>query len=373
MKIQRHILALIAAGSLGLGCPVWAAVAEWDEEPSASETPSEVAGASEESVPSLSAGPSEPIVREVLTFGLRFDTSFSAGSPAQQGFFIPSSRLSAYGVLSDWVSYRFSVGQTREFSTVLLPQLLPVEAFLNLSDFSREQGEADPMLSWKVGLFTPSFHPNWTKDLSDLDLPDYGESHKALFMARDIGTELSYEFSPRGMKLGIGAFNGNGIVSMNSNNSKAFTAFVQNSAMVGEFRLTLLASGYALFQSSRGSINYRSRMVGMVSLLTEWEPLNLSANLDFFGGTFEDSMRSLNPSGWAASVSVGIEPWMRVWGRVEILSNPPESATNPTQHFQIGPELLLGENFKLFAYYDYLNFELLGAENSFQVRLRLNL
>jgi len=308
---------------------------------------------------------------ERLGLGLRLDSAFSAGAPAQQGFAVPSVRVTLHGDISTNASYRLSLGQTREFSTVMLPQILPVEAYIDIATGRNDGMSAESLLNWRIGMFTPTFNPWWTPDLTDVDLPDYHETHKQLFISRDLGTEISYEVRPGGLKFGAGAFNGNGIVALNSNSSKAFTGYLSQGIQFPGLKWTLGASGYTLVQSDPDSINYKSYLVGNVYSAFHFEKIALDLKVEFFAGSFRDSTQNFSSAGGAGTLYVGILPWLRLFTRGESVSNPVTTQFAQYRHFQIGPSFYLGEGLKAYTFYDYADSGTGHQENSFHIRLRL--
>jgi len=314
----------------------------------------------------------ETKAQDMLSLSLRLDAGFSAGAPDVQGFSIPSLRFSAFGDVSDSLSYRVSFGQTREFSSIQLPQILPVEAYLNLRVSKNSDTRGAPAINWRIGMFTPTFNPWWSPDLTDLELPDYDVTHKTLFLSRDIGTELSYEFNPNGLKVGVGAFNGNGIFSLNSNNSKAFTAFANQGLTLAGVKMNIGAASYALFQSTQGSINFKSDWVTDVYASLNIESLGTDLMIDGFGGTFQDSIASARVGGFGVTSIVGIARAMKVFARWESLDHSPSSELElALHHFELGPIFLVDAALKVYAFYEFLDFGDGTSENAFQVRLRL--
>jgi hypothetical protein len=307
---------------------------------------------------------------DLLNFGLRIDSALSEGGPTDQGFSIPSIRLTAFGDVTDNFNYRLSFGQTREFSSAQLPQILPVEAYADYISAKRGDTESS-RLDWKAGMFTPSFNPWWTPDLTDIAMPDYLDSHRAMFISRDIGTEVSYEFKPEGFKAGVGLFNGNGIVALNSNNSKAFTAFLRETIPMGDASLEIGASAYGLFQATSGSINYIQNEVGDFYLDLNINSIGLNVMADAFAGNFQNSINVYNPVGGSASVSLDLLDWLKVFGRFETLSQDPANSGLTLLHFQVGPILKIVDQFTVYSFYEYYDHGDGNIENSFQIRARL--
>ncbi len=314
----------------------------------------------------------ETAARDMLSLSLRLDAGFTAGAPDVQGFSLPSLRFSAFGDVTDVLSYRVSFGQTREFSSVQLPQLLPVEGYLNFRISRNEDTRSAPALNWRFGMFTPTFNPWWTPDLTDLELPDYGLVQKATFLSRDIGTELSYEFGPKLPTIGVGAFNGNGIFALNSNNSKAFTAFIDQKIGVGNLTLDMGASAYALFQSSPGAVNYVQNTLGDVYMGVTLSHPDINLMVDGFTGTFDNSYNDFDSTGAGITAILGVTHWAKAFIRWESLDHSPLSEFGLSlHHFEIGPILILDAALKAYTYYEFLDFGDGTSENAFQLRFRL--
>ena len=91
----------------------------------AAEAPSEVVPATDSAGPATTSGEITAPVREeeapVLEMGVRIDSNYSVGVPSLQGFSVPSLRLEASGEAGPFLSYSLAAGQTREFSTLMLP------------------------------------------------------------------------------------------------------------------------------------------------------------------------------------------------------------------------------------------------------------
>jgi hypothetical protein len=308
---------------------------------------------------------------DLLALQARIDAAFSAGPPVAQGFAIPSIRLSAYGDIGANINYRLSFGETREFTTVALPQILPVEAYVEWSTIRLTLDREDPAFIWRVGMFTPSFNPWWTPDLTYLQEPDYFAIHQALFMSRDIGTELAYEPSANGFRASIGVFNGNGILSLNTNNSRAFSASVSNNFEEDESQLLVGASGYDLTQSSAGSVNFKALWVSDFFANLTLKRLGLTVGGDFTVAGYTDSVTQCTPVGGTASVSLDVIEWLKLFGRAELLTSPPLLPTGTLQHYEIGPIFSFSQALNLYVWYDYLDQGNGNIQNSFQMRLRL--
>ncbi len=305
-----------------------------------------------------------------LAMGARFDTAFLTGSGLIQGFTLPSARLTVFGDLSLHVKYRFSLGQTREFSTVLLPQILPVEAFVDFSTrplFRNESG-----LVVRMGMFTPDFHPLWTPDLSYLTLPTYHESHRTLFLGRELGLQVKYHSSNDQFEAGLAFVNGVGILSENSNNAKALALFVKHGFEFGSAEFKMGLSAFGRLQSSKGSLNFRQDWLALAWASMRLRSIELWA--EYYLGEFEDSAVRNEPNGSAFMISVEVSPTISLWGRYETLGGSPSGATGIMDRWEVGPRFQLHSNLQLFSTYSQIDEGFgLGAIQEFRVQLRLNI
>ncbi|MBY0371435.1 hypothetical protein K2X33_12160 [bacterium] len=302
--------------------------------------------------------------RQLLLVGLRLDASYQAGGVVVQGFSIPSVRLTAWGEAGEHISYRFSLGQTREFSTVLLPVVLPVEGYIDLHTPER-LGQGSEW-SLKFGLFTPTFNPWWSPDLSGVALPDYNETHRALFIGRDIGAEIRYE-PVKDVLIHVGAFNGSGLFNLNTNNSKALTGGLRATFHVGNLQWMWGAAGFYHQQADSASVNYRSDWVANVFTEMRFEGTDWRIGAECFGGMLTDSIRTTGPFGMAATLQTPFFPGTKLFGRLETLNGPQN-----IQHAQAGTILDLDPALAAYIFYRYLD-RGNGPENIGEVRFRLNL
>lgn len=284
----------------------------------------------------LSVPSSSVAETSLLNVGVRFDSQFIGGDPTQQGFSIPSARLTASGDATSYLSYRFSVGQTREFTSLSLPQLMPVEAYVQASNLPTGVVDSGSRVSLTMGLFTPSFNPWWTPDLTYLYIPDYAASHRMLFITRDIGAEITFAPLSDRVEFAIGAFNGNGIQSPNTNNARAFTGMARAAIPLGPVRWMLGAGAYQYSQSSRGSVNFRTQWTADLYTAFDYAPAGISLCGEVFLGEYEDSTRMLSPRGAAGMVTVGIVSWLKLFARYETLKSAPVTGLG-VRHFQAGP------------------------------------
>jgi len=305
----------------------------------------------------------------ILIMGLRLDTLYALNGVIDQGFSIPMLRVIASGSVSPLLSYRIALGQSREFSSVLLPQLIPVEAFVDVGRVAEGgHAESEQLLGWRLGMFSPSLNPWWTPDLGISRIADYGQLHTSLLLNRDVGTEVTISaFSEGHIKLGY--FNGSGIYNLNTNNSKAITGLVTKAIKFdGETRLWLGISGYSVFQSVQGSVNFRSNWISNLYARLEWE--NAQIGLEILGGEFQDNLRLVQPLGIAGICDIPMASGLNLFGRFETGTQMPEGGN--LNHFQLGPKLSWDSSVQLFLFYDYLE-NYLGRQNSGQFRLRITI
>lgn len=341
------------------------------EELSAPKMENETSGANGvESIPFPKAKEEELSPSNSLGFNIRIDTAYSGGGAVYQGFSIPSIRLSGFGEVDKYLNYRLSFGQTREFSTASLAQILPVEAFVVLS-LNPNSTETYSNLKLKVGLFSPSFNPVWTPDLSYLNIPDFNETHRALFLSREVGAELMFEPFNKVLEMGVGAFNGTGVFAQNTNNAKAFTAYLKLNIQMQKWNFSLGTGNYFLNQASLGSINYKSTRVSDVFLNIEIPHWNTQFVIDGFTAQFDDSVSGIAPLGGAAVLSLGITSWLGLFGRYEYATKSPV-LSGCIRQFQIGPEIYFNPSVKSFITFTEL--EAGGSkEKTLMVRLRLSI
>lgn len=311
----------------------------------------------------------------LLLLGLRVDTSYFAGSVLQQGFALSSVRLSAWGNSGSYISYRFSLGQTREFSSILLPQLTPVEAWVDFHTASKSDWNAKSRLNWRVGMFTPTFNPWWSPDLADMQvlLPDYNTTHKIAFLNRDIGTELTVEPVADRLYLTAGVFNGNGIFAFNTNAAKAFTFSLQTKIPLYESRLWVGASGYLMDQADPTSISFRNN--GIWNFFTAWEYPNWKTWLTFelFGGELNDATRTSYPFGAAASLQFRAFKGFRWFSRAESMRGTGRGGNERVTSIQAGPVFDFAKTAQLFLLFHHNEVEDGTNENYGLFRLRLQI
>ncbi len=303
----------------------------------------------------------------LISVAARMDLTAVIGNPTYQGFSLPSVRFSAYGGASPAVGYRLSVGQTREFSSALINQLIPVEAYVDLYPVMGEVFQRKIRI--RTGLFTPQYNPWWSADLSDLVFPDYLSTHTLLFVSRDLGVEVRFALGEDTLLLSVGYVNGNGILSLNTNSTKTLIGSAKLSLPVGASRMGIGWGGYSLRQAALGSINFKSNSIHDIFAFAEGDWGVLVG--EFFFGKFSDSTRGVFPSGGAGSLMV--RPFENLWFfvRGEGLANPP-TGNGPLSQWQVGPILHLNSATTLFSYFKYNR---VGVANQYsgEVRLRLSM
>jgi hypothetical protein len=289
----------------------------------------------------------------LLLVGLRMDAAYTGGGLSTQGFSIPSVRLTAWGQAGDLIGYRLSLGQTREFSTALLPQILPVEAYIDFNSASMLDWNPRSKLLVRLGLFTPSFNPWWSPDLADIPVPDYQSSHSLLFINRDIGAELVVEPIAGRIQFFAGMFNGSGIVGSNTNNAKAFTAGIRGAIPIGATKLTLGASAYLREQADSGSVNYRADSIVNLYTALEVPGTAFRVNGEVFAGTLNDSTRSSNPLGGALTLQVPVFRGFRIFTRAELVRGT-GTGNGWLRNAQMGPVMELQKGATAYLFYQYL-------------------
>lgn len=300
----------------------------------------------------------------LLAVNGRLDLAFSGGAPVAQGFYIPSMRLGARGTLSPRLEYGLSLGQTREFATAQLPQMLPVEAFMAVKVVAA--AEEFPLVL-KLGMFNPTLNPWWSPDLAELTLPDYQTIHRILLLDNDVGVELQFQPGTERLKVRLGLFNGNGIYSLNTNNARAFNASIEMNFRLDVGKLLVGLSAYTQTQSAVGSVNYKSNWLFDHYALLENERWTVGA--DILSGGFEDSTRIAYPLGLGLFGLYRVTEDLHAYGRYEFLQASPTFSGDLTT-WQLGPMITIDHNFKAFFYYESTDGPS-GVINSGQVRLRL--
>ncbi len=307
----------------------------------------------------------------ILDLSSRLDVALLTGGSVQQGWSVPSVRMTAEGATSESVHYRLSLGETREFSSAQLPQILPVEGYIELRQHWGE-GETQSGLQARVGIFTPAGSPWWAPDLSEIDLPDYHEIDKAELLSRDIGAQLTYQPWSDRLSVSIGIFNGTGILALDTNNAHALTAAIEGKAWRGPNEIDLGGSVYQFNQASSGSTSYESNLIGDLYLRARLDRLGCVLTAEALGGSAVDSTRTASPIGGAVTAEVAFAPWGRAFGRLEDLANS-GSGTGSLRHFQLGPVFAIDRGVEAWLLYDYFDFGSGNGAAQQQAYLRVRL
>lgn len=307
----------------------------------------------------------------LLAVGLRADVSFSAGRPTDQGFSMPGLRLNFSGEIARAVDYKVSLAPSREFSSVLIPQILPVDAWLQIHNGAHDAWNSEPSLIWKVGMFAPTSSPNYSSDLADLPIPDYAKTHQATLLFRELGTELTVH-PVGGIALTGGIFNGSGIIALNTNNSKALTgAALGRFELGGDTSLHFGISGYSSRQSDSGSVNFISNGIGN-GFVTLRLGEHTQLGIDIVTGKLQDASRSVSVFGFTGTAVVGLSSWLKAYFRGEALRYAP--LTEPRMNrVQLGPILEPLKNLRLFVFAEHTDDSTGATENAFQCLMRLTL
>lgn len=320
--------------------------------------------------PSLSESTQSNVLKpsNSLGFNVRIDAAYSGGGSVYQGFSIPSIRLSGFGEVGKYLDYRLSVAQTREFSRSSLAQILPAEAYVVLS-LNPNVTDTKTNLRLKAGLFSPSFNPVWTPDLSYLNIPDFNETHRALFLFREVGAEIHLEPFKKWLEIAVGAFNGTGIFAQNTNNSRALTAHLKLNIPFQKWTMSLGTGNYFLNQANVGEVGYKSITVSDLFLGVEIPDWNTQLYIDGFSSHF-DHISGLNPVGGSAVLNLGLTSWLGLFGRYEYATESPV-LSGCIRQFQLGPVIYFDPAVKSFVTYGEL--ETGGSkERTMMIRLRLS-
>ncbi len=300
----------------------------------------------------------EVTIKEIpswLAMALAFDVGFTAGTPSQQGFSIPFFRLNASGDITPWVSYSIKLGQTREVSSSMLPQLLPTEVKVNLSTLEKKMRKLDSQGNFgaDVGMFIPTFNPFWSKDLNEMEIPAYSTAQAVIFLPQDIGVEFFYEKPLQDFKATLGVFNGSGNFSLNTNNSRAVIASLSKGISLGSSRVTLGTSGYLLNQSSDGTLNYKSyQLIHAYLNLQTWQDRFLFG-VEYSTGNFNDSSQRTRSTEFAFVTEATLSESVSLFGRYEKMEAAPKGDYDDFAHLQVGPVIKIVPQAKLFIYWDY--------------------
>jgi hypothetical protein len=323
-------------------------------------------------VASPAAQADETAGAQMLAVGLRTDVGFSAGRPTDQGFSLSGLRLNISGEVARYFDYKVSLAPSREFSSVLVPQVLPVDAWVQFRDAGRSSWKSEATFLWKVGMFAPTLNPTFSADLSEVPVPDYAHSHQALLLFRELGSEITWRPVPGVVDLSLGVFNGSGIVSLNTNNAKAFSgSAVVHVGVDSGSTLDLGVSAYSARQSDSGSVNYLANTVGDLFASLHFGEVSV-LSLDVASGRLQDSSRSVGVVGVTASAFVGLSPWLRAYFRAEALRYSP-SIEPKLNRVQLGPAFDPARAIRLFLYYEHEDDGTGASENAIQALVRLTL
>ena len=300
--------------------------------------------------------------------GARVDASFSAGGPVEQGFQVPSLRLWTSGMLSQLIGYKIALGPTREFSSVMLPQIIPVEAYTLVG--GDLQGISGTYL--RVGMFRPITNPWWSADLGSSPIPDYFLTHRAIFFSNDVGVEAAFEAIPGFAQVVLGAMNGNGIFSLNTNSTKAMTFQFKGTLPIGSAKLIFGGGAGRLLQSSEGSISFKNNWYA--NLFASFDSEAVKLGIDTTKAEYRDSFVSLQPTGSAAWLSVRLIEDCRAFLMIENMGPMPTQG-NILFHVQAGPSFAYKKGLQVFVYYDgrVTTSTSSEREDTAQIRFRVSL
>lgn len=340
---------------------------------------------SEETQPAVTAEPAPPApepvetaqpsseitlktLRSVSLVGL-MDVAYRTGYPIEQGFVLPAVRLGLQGQVGDHVGYRFSLGQTREYATVLLPQMLPVEAYVEWASEAVVSSERSGLF-WRTGMFTPQLHPAWTPDIAEIRVADYATVHRKIFISRDLGTQLLYRIPSGRLEAAAGLFNGSGVFGLNTNQAKAFTGYLSAELLkFGDSVFRIGVGSYYLSQSTPISTNYKRNY--LTDIFVTWESPSFSLSGEGFYGSFTDAVNSYYLQGGIGTAVVRFSSQWELFSRFEYLTHPPTNGIGTLQIFQVGPMLRLQEGFSLYLTYNMEQATNTTRVHSAEFRLRL--
>jgi hypothetical protein len=309
----------------------------------------------------------EPTETKAINTHVRFDGNFFTGSGGVEGFSLPSYRLSLFGVVSPHIRYRMSLGQAREFSSVLLPQVVPVEAFAVFAAGNRKKNHA----TITAGLFAPSLVPWWTPDLSDLPIPEYASVHRAMLLGRELGTELTVAVVPGSVEASVAFVNGTGIFGSQSGATRAVTGMVRAAFGTPAIRVMLGAGGYYLTVGTLGTSQFRQQTVVDAFLQLRVPRLGVMLGADAIFGQYVDAFRKLAPSGGNVFLLANVASWADGFGRYEFLDR--WWGDRPSfRRVEVGPVFRLDAGVRLFVLVVHEQAEGRG-ELGGEARLRLQL
>lgn len=260
-------------------------------------------------------------------FDASIDFQFTTNGPVQQGFAIPRLFAGVSGQINSHVNYVVAAAEARQSSSLQLPFLVPKMVSLSFTRL------ADSPSTVRVGLFRPWLNPEWSEIRTEF--PDYLGIHSQLLLSDEMGVEGVYALDT-GIDVGVGMTNGNGLIALNTNNSRAFHLFVRSPKRSDDQHMWWGASLYSYRQSTQGAANYRGQWVGNVFIDAFAPTYDITAGIEFIWGGFVDNFNSYAPQGWAANMFV---PFLgsKLMLRAEQLINSPSYGGNSYKRFEIGP------------------------------------
>ncbi len=307
-----------------------------------------------------------------LNVKARFDAAFSGGEPTQQGFTLPHFFLGVDGTANPWMTYRLTVSPSREYSTGLVPNVVPTEAFIRMGSVSQKEMADTANITATLGLMAPTINPWWSPDIGDLWVPDFFYGQRLLLLSRDMGLELAGHLIPKRLEVAVGYFNGNGIFGFNTNNSRALTAFGRLHLIPpGTWQMYVGGGFFHFAQGVSGATNYRQNWVANPFLAIEGEPLQLHFSLEGWWGGFQDSARRYSPKGVVASLRLG-HPRLQGFVRYLNLSSVPTSMGRLSE-LHLGATSDPFPHLKIFFYFQQVAGRSTGTENSVNLRARFAL
>ncbi len=284
---------------------------------------------------------------------LKTDLGFRAFDPTDQGFSLKHLRFGVKGDLNEQVSYHFSIGTVREFSSVLLPQLITEEAFIVFGE---------EFIKGKFGIFSPFLNSFWSTELLDSPLPSYSKVHEELLIKRDIGVELSSLIN--NINFTLGAFNGSGIISLNSTNSKLFTVSFSPNFQIGDHYLKSGFSVYYLSQS-QGQDNYIEKIIG--NLFLDWKYNIITSYVDLMYGKLSDNSRLSDAFGSTFFFMIRIFDFIDPFINIGFLDS---KNTKSLKIYQVGSKLDFINKVNFFIYYELMAYP---SSNGGSVNLTLRM
>ncbi len=287
------------------------------------------------------------------------DWQYSTNGPVQQGYSLPRLYVGVRGEFTPGIEYRFATGEARESSSMQLPFLIPKEASLRIKDLG------DGATSLKVGLFRPWLNRYWSNGPGIF--PDYLATHSNILLSEQLGLEGCYTGS---IDVGLGMANGNGIVALNTNNSRAFYLFLRNTSDPASVEWGMGA--YSFQQSAVGSANFRNNWVanGYVSFQIPSMGVRLGGEASW--GAFSDTDSDYFIHAWAAFVFL---PFLGsdLMVRAEVLDNTPSFGGRTLKQVQLGPVFRPVPSLSVFLTEQYTEPGVTAGELTTFLRLRADL